>query len=600
MPSEPTFPWDTLRLLQAVTKAANEASTVDDAMHKALSAVCAAFAWPVGHYYHRSEGDPAQLVPAPVWHLDDGARFDAFRRVSDALCLRLGQGLPGRVAATGRPAWINDLGADENFPRARWAAEAGLVAGFGFPVLVGAEVVGVLEFFSSSAVAAEPQLVEVMNQVGTQLGRVVERSRAARALADSEERMRLIVETASDAFVGMDSCGVIVDWNSAAEALFGWSRAEAIGARLADTIIPVRYRAAHDQGLARFLDTGEAVVFGQRLELQALHRNGHEVPMELSIWPVRVSTGVRFNAFVHDISDRRRAQAATERFQIAFDDAPIGMVLTDVAGRFLQANRAYCEMLGYGEDELSAMTFADITPDDELAASMEQFERLLAGEMRSYRIEKRYVHADGHLVWVLLSVSGVPAPGGGIAYVIGQIEDISERKEFEAKLARQALHDPLTGLPNRLLLMDRLRQAIWRAERDATSLALMFVDLDHFKQVNDSLGHEAGDRVLSSIAQRLVACLRPADTAARLGGDEFVILCERVDEQETRALTSRVTAAVDAPSVVGAHQVAITASVGVVMSGPAPADAEALLREADAAMYRAKAAGKGRSEIVEG
>ncbi|MGI8808589.1 MAG: PAS domain S-box protein [Acidimicrobiales bacterium] len=583
-----------------MTTAANESSTVDDAMHEALGAVCAAFAWPVGHYYHRSEDDAGQLVPAPVWHLDDGPRFDAFRRVSDALRLRLGQGLPGRVAATGRPVWISDLGVDENFHRARWATEAGLVAGFGFPVLVGAEVVGVLEFFSSSAVVAEPQLVEVMNQVGTQLGRVVERSLAVQALADSEERMRLIVETASDAFVGMDPCGAIVAWNGAAEALFGWSRAEAIGARLADTIIPIRYRAAHDQGLARFLDTGEAAVFGQRLELQALHRDGHEVPMELSIWPVHVGSGIRFNAFVRDISDRRQAQAATERFQIAFDDAPIGMVLTDVTGRFLQANRAYCEMLGYSEDELSAMTFADITPDDELATSMEQFERLVAGEMRTYRIEKRYVHADGHLVWVLLNVSAVPAADGGIAYVIGQIEDISERKEFEAKLARQALHDPLTGLPNRLLLMDRLRQAIWRAERDGGSLALMFVDLDHFKQVNDSLGHEAGDGVLATIAQRLRASLRPADTAARLGGDEFVILCERVDEQETRAITGRVTAAVDAPCVVGAHEVTVTASVGVVMAGPAPADAEALLREADAAMYRAKAAGKGRSEIVEG
>lgn len=587
-----------LRLLGTVTSAANAAPSVDVAVQLTLTPICTTFDWPVGHYYRRSEDDVGQLVPTPAWHLDDAARYESFRRISDALQVPVGQGLAGRVASSARAVWVGDLDSEPGFPRRKWAAEAGLVSGIAFPVLVGPEVAGVLEFFSPVASPPTPGVVDIVSQAGVQLGRAVERSRAARAVADSDERLRQTIESASDAFVAMDAGGLIVDWNPAAEWLFGWSRAEALERRVSDTIIPDRYRAAHDQGLARFFDTGEAPVFNRRVELEALHRDGREVPVELSVWPVRQRDTVRFNAFVHDISERRAAQAATERFQIAFDDAPIGMVIADVAGRFIQANRAYCAMLGYSRDELVGMAFSDITPADDLAASVELFERAVTGELRTYRIEKRYVHADGQLVWVSLNVSAVPAGGGGVAYLIGQIEDISERKAAEATLTRAALHDGLTGLPNRLLLSDRLRQAMRHGERVRSSLALMFVDLDHFKEVNDQFGHEGGDRVLCCVAERLVANLRPADTCARLGGDEFVILLEDVDEHEAEALTRRVTDAVQAPWRLDDHEVTITASVGVVIAGPSPTDAQALLRDADAAMYRAKAAGKGRCEIV--
>ena len=588
-----------LRLVEAVTSAANEAPSVDVAVQSALTAICTTFGWPVGHYYRRSEDDLAQLVPTPAWHLDDAEHYEAFRRISDALQVRVGHGLAGRVASSARAVWVVDLASEQGFPRRKWAAEAGLVAGIAFPVLVGAEVAGVLEFFSAVPTAPTPGVIDIVSQVGVQLGRAVERSRAARAEADSEERLRQMIESASDAFVAMDAGGVIVDWNPAAERLFGWSGSEALGRRVSDTIIPDRYRAAHDQGLARYFDTGEAPVFNRRLELEALHRDGHEVTVELSVWPVRQRDAVRFNAFVHDISARREARAATERFQIAFDDAPIGMVITDVTGRFIQANRAYCGMLGYSQDELLGKTFSDITPADELATSLELFERAVTGELRSYRLEKRYVHADGHLVWVALNVSAVPAGGAGGAYLIGQIEDISERKAAEASLTRAALHDGLTGLPNRVLLTDRLRQAMRHGERARSSLALMFVDLDHFKEVNDQFGHEGGDRVLCCVAERLVTNLRPADTCARLGGDEFVILLEDVDEHEAGALARRVVDAVEAPWRLDDHEVTITASVGVVIAGPSRTDAGALLRDADAAMYRAKAAGKGRCEIVD-
>jgi len=588
------------RLLQVTAVAANQATTVEEAMKACIDAVCGECGWPVGHFYLPAS-DGAELSSSSVWHLDDPSRFEAFRRTTEALRLRRGQGLPGRVLAFGRPAWIADLAADLDFSRLAAAAEAGLASAFAFPVLAGTEVVGVLEFFHGAPAEPDPALLEVMSQIGTQLGRVVERTRAADALRESEERMRLVIETAGDAFVGMDASGTITHWNQAAVRTFGWPAAEAVGRRLSETIIPERYREAHEAGLARFMASGEAVVFGNRLELEALHHDGHEVPMELSIWPVGQGSSVRFNAFVHDITERRNAQAelreAKERFQRAFDDAPIGMGLIDLGGKILQANRAYCEMLGYTKDALLAMSVIDLTHPDDLESSHEHLRRAASGEIAGYRMEKRYIHGDGHPVWVVLNVSAVTGPGGE-TYFIGQIEDVSLRKEAEEYLTRQALHDPLTGLPNRSLMLDRLRQALARSEREPGGVTVMFVDLDNFKLVNDSLGHEAGDQVLSSVAQRIQAAVRPTDTVCRLGGDEFVIVCEGLDgEAAAKVMATRVVEAVRQPCALREGIATVTASVGLAMTGAGPQAPDALLRSADAAMYRAKEGGKARHEV---
>lgn len=592
-----------VEFLHTMVVAANVASSVDEAMRVCLDEVCGCFGWPVGHFYTVA-GPPEELVSSAVWHLDDAERFDAFRRVTEALRLARGKGLPGRVLATGQPAWIPRLSDDRDSPRTSWATDAGLRAGYAFPVLAAEQVVGVLEFFSASPGEPDATAVEVMGQVGTQMGRVVERSATAAALRDSEERMRLVVETAGDAFVRMDADGVIIAWNAAAEALFGWSRQEATGRRLADTIMPMRYRAAHDQGLAHYLATGEGPLLGSRVELEAVHRDGHEIPMELSVWPVRVGRSVQFNAFVHDISERRRSQAALreaeERFRRAFDDAPIGMGLVDREGRILRANRSYCEMLGYSQDALRAMTVAQLNHPDDAEASRELFGRALAGELDRYRVEKRYIHADGHPVWVALNVSAIRDDQGRVDHFIGQIEDISARKEAEEALTRQALHDPLTGLPNRSLMLDRLRQALARTRRVPATVTVMFVDLDHFKLINDSRGHHAGDRVLVAVAQRLQAAVRPADTVCRIGGDEFVVVCEGLDgESEASEVATRVEAAVAEPFTVDGHDVAVTASVGLVVGGGGSAGPEALLRGADAAMYRAKKGGKARYHLFD-
>jgi diguanylate cyclase (GGDEF)-like protein len=180
------------------------------------------------------------------------------------------------------------------------------------------------------------------------------------------------------------------------------------------------------------------------------------------------------------------------------------------------------------------------------------------------------------------------------------MRDIRERKAFETMLARQALHDPLTGLANRTLLVERVERALARARRRPGEAALLFLDLDHFKVINDSLGHAAGDRLLCLVAEQLTSLVRPADTVARFGGDEFVVLCDDfTDERGPIAVAERIAARLRAPFPVAGTEVVVSASIGVAFVDTETTDADALLRDADSAMYRAKARGRNRFEIFD-
>jgi len=301
---------EAVALLRTIAVATNEASTVEAALQVALDEVCRHTGWPVGHVCRIADDIPDQTLPTTIWHLEDPERFAAFRRITEATPMPLGTGLPGRVAAAGLPVWIPDVLLDDNFPRAHGEVPIGVRAAFAVPLIAGSDVVGVLEFFSPEPAPLDRRLLDLVAQVGTELGRVAERKRAEDALRHSEERTRSILAAATDAFVGMDEEGVVTDWNRSAEAIFGWDREEAVGKVLADLIIPVDYRQAHQDGIRRFLETGEGPLLGKRLELTALHRDGHAFPAELSIWHIATGKKHFFNAFVQDISERKHTEQA--------------------------------------------------------------------------------------------------------------------------------------------------------------------------------------------------------------------------------------------------------------------------------------------------
>jgi diguanylate cyclase (GGDEF)-like protein/PAS domain S-box-containing protein len=290
-----------------------------------------------------------------------------------------------------------------------------------------------------------------------------------------------------------------------------------------------------------------------------------------------------------------------ERFRSAFDYATIGMGVVSLDGRWLQVNRSLGDIVGYDERELLSANIHDITHREDLVSLDEQIQRLAEGTISSHQTEVRYAHKHGKEVWAHLGMSLVRDAQSHPLHLIFQIQDITDRKRAEEQLLHDAFHDALTGLPNRALFMDHVKMAIQRSRRTGNRLfAALFLDLDRFKIINDSLGHMVGDQLLVGIAHRLEACLRPGDTVARLGGDEFTILLEDLsDTGDVIEVATRVQEAVAQPFNIGGHEVVTTASIGIAMSNTGYERAEDLLRDADTAMYRAKMMGKKRHVVFD-
>lgn len=296
-----------LHLLQKVAIAANLSASPAEVFQTALDEICAYTRWPVGHALQVMEPS-TEVISMRLWHFNAPAQFETLQKISEVMVFKFGIGLPGRVAESGKAFWIADVKEDVNFPRAKLATNLGVRSAFAFPVLVGSEVVAVLEFFSPAVIEPDPALLVIFESVGTQLGRVVERQRTQKALRESEARVRQILDSALEAFVAIDFQGKITDWNPQAEATFGWKREEALGRPMAELIIPEHYREAHYRGIQHFLKTGEGPVLQKRLRLSAIDRLGKEFPVEMTIWHTTIVDTVHFNAFIHDITEQQQAE----------------------------------------------------------------------------------------------------------------------------------------------------------------------------------------------------------------------------------------------------------------------------------------------------
>jgi PAS domain S-box-containing protein len=295
-------------LLQEATRIANQADDVSDAGLPVINAVCRATSWPVGHLCLPDDRDRRVFVSTDVWHEDQPGDFAELRRASRDLRFPLGAGIVGRAAKTGRPQWIADVSKDASFVR---PDVSGVGSAIAFPITGRGVVAAVLEFFTREPAEPDPGLLEIMADVGTQLGRVADRMAARQALLFGSQRLERILDSCVEAFVSMDEGGMITAWNAAAEKVFGLSKEEAIGRRLADTIVPPEYREAHHLGVGRFLTTGERRVLDNRIEITGWHSNGYAFPVELAVWAVQdPMMGWTFNAFVHDITDRKRTEDA--------------------------------------------------------------------------------------------------------------------------------------------------------------------------------------------------------------------------------------------------------------------------------------------------
>lgn len=306
----------------------------------------------------------------------------------------------------------------------------------------------------------------------------------------------------------------------------------------------------------------------------------------------------------HHIAEQERISRALREsekyFRNAFDHAA-GMALISPNGQWLQVNESLCAMLGFSEDELLKSDLQTITHEDDFGNDLVNLYQLIEGKIPHYQVEKRYVHKFGHSIWVLQSASLIRGEDNQPRQVIFQIQDISDRKRAEEQIHYAAFHDALTGLPNRTLLSDRLSMAVERAKRlKDYRFAILFVDLDRFKIVNDSLGHDMGDKLLVDLSRRLEACARKVDTVARLGGDEFAILLDAiVDAKSATEVAERIQESLKQPFDLDGQEFFTTASIGIAYSDTGYDKPEDILRDADTAMYRAKANGKARHEVFD-
>jgi diguanylate cyclase (GGDEF)-like protein/PAS domain S-box-containing protein len=260
-------------------------------------------------------------------------------------------------------------------------------------------------------------------------------------------------------------------------------------------------------------------------------------------------------------------QESEEHFRNAFDHAA-GMALISPDGHWRRVNGSLCQILGYSEQELLTMNFQEMTLGEDLGNDLVHLYQLLEGKIRIDQREKRYIHKLGHPIWVLQSASVARNAQGESLHLILQIQDITERKRAEEQVHHAAFHDSLTGLPNRTLLSDRLSLALARAKRNKDyQFAVLFLDLDRFKLVNDSLGHTLGDQLLVELARRLESCMRKGDTVARLGGDEFGMLIDQIkDPYDAIYIAERIQEELMAPFDLNGHEFLTTTSVGIAFS----------------------------------
>lgn len=445
---------------------------------------------------------------------------------------------------------------------------------------------------------------------------VTEAHLAQEQLRQSEERFRLMVDAAIDyAIVLLDARGHVTSWNHGAARMYGYQAEDITGRSLACLHPPEdQYSGLPMIDLRRAESIGSAESEGWRIR-----HDGRRIWVN-SVLTVMRDANQRLLGYAmmsRDLTERRAAEQqvaeANHLRQVILEASPFAIITCSVDGLIQSFNAAAERMLGYRREEMVRRQTPALIHDaaevvqraaelsEELQRPIEPGFEVFICKAALGQVEERewsYLRKDGSRLQVNLTVTALRDQTNRICGYLGAAYDITDRKRREALTQHIAQHDHLTGLPNRVLLNDRLGQAIRRAGREGSAFAVLMLDLDHFKRVNDSLGHHVGDELLKVVAERLVASVRESDTVARMGGDEFVVLLPSIsDVSGVARVAEAIVRNISQTIVIGSHELDVTPSVGVAMFPQDGHNANGLLKNADAAMYKAKGAGRACFEI---
>ncbi|HWV37577.1 MAG TPA: diguanylate cyclase [Vulgatibacter sp.] len=584
-----------LRLLQSLTEAIFAAPNVASAIWTVLHEICEFTGWKYGEAW-LPDAQGERLVPAQSWFAADD---DHFLERSRDFSFERGVGLPGRVWELRRPIWEQDLSTAASYLRTELAAASGVSAGVGIPVIFDGVVTAVLVFHASSLGEEDHRLTQLISTVASQLGGVIRAKRADDARREADRRLRAVFD-ATFQFIGLLSPdGILLDVNQTALRFAGVDRKSVLGRPFAET--PWWSRNASKELLEAGIRRAAA---GEVVRFEAVHEVGSDkVVVDFSLSPVRDETGEV--AFLipegRDVTERKRAeralQAAQQHLLSIIADAADGIVELDLEGNVILANPAALAMLERSTDEIYGRSFFELVHHSRADGSpLAVADAPLSMAIR----EDITVRTDEHVFW---RGDGSSFPVEYSCTLHGDLDerkgvvltfrDISERKRSEVALQDLALRDELTGLHNRRGFMLIGRQGLKIARRSDERVMLLYMDLDEFKKINDTLGHPVGDEALIDVSTLLRKTFRDSDAIARLGGDEFTVLamCSASDSEES--IRGRLDAAIAKHNAEAGRPYRLSLSIGTsYYDNRRDPTLDEMMAEADAALLREKRAKK--------
>ena len=428
----------------------------------------------------------------------------------------------------------------------------------------------------------------------------------SKSLRESEELFRSYLENAPDGVYLSDLEGTFLYGNRKCEEIIGYRREELVGKNFLElNLLP-------EKSLSKAVQLLQASIEGQPTgsdEIELIGKEGGLIPVEINTSVVQRKGQRIVLAFVRDITERKRAEEelrlSEERFRRIFDEGPFGMILVSPDQTIVTANKVFCGLLGYNEQEIIGQNFMDLTYEEDKEKNREFSEQLFAGSIPVYRMEKRYVRKDGRIVWANITVSAIHGKEGNVIYGLSLIEDLTDSKKAAEKIHLLHYYDSLTGLPNRTFHKELIKRSIEHAQRHKEIFAIIYIGLDNFQRINDTLGHSTGDLLLKAVADRLTNSLRKSDLVARsdegetvnvvsrVGGDEFIVLAHDLKQAQDAARTSRrLLEEISAPYDLSGREVFITVSIGLALYPDDGTDVDDLLENAEKAMRHTKSEGK--------